>query len=39
MAPQPAPSPPPTQIDEVPESAVKSSSNKYQVFFFGTHET
>ncbi|XP_066466415.1 hepatoma-derived growth factor [Tiliqua scincoides] len=29
----------PARIDEVPESAVKSTSNKYQVFFFGTHET
>ncbi|NWI64753.1 HDGF factor, partial [Todus mexicanus] len=29
----------PVQIDEMPEAAVKSSSNKYQVFFFGTHET
>lgn len=29
----------PARIDEVPESAVKSASNKYQVFFFGTHET
>ncbi|KFQ10906.1 Hepatoma-derived growth factor, partial [Haliaeetus albicilla] len=26
-------------IDEMPEAAVKSSSNKYQVFFFVTHET
>ncbi|RXM92065.1 Hepatoma-derived growth factor [Acipenser ruthenus] len=29
----------PARIDELPEGAVKSSSNKYQVFFFGTHET
>ncbi|XP_060112708.1 hepatoma-derived growth factor [Heteronotia binoei] len=29
----------PARIDEMPESAVKSTSNKYQVFFFGTHET
>ncbi|XP_053330647.1 hepatoma-derived growth factor [Spea bombifrons] len=29
----------PARIDEIPEPAVKSSSNKYQVFFFGTHET
>ncbi|XP_041098948.1 hepatoma-derived growth factor-like [Polyodon spathula] len=29
----------PARIDELPEGAVKSFSNKYQVFFFGTHET
>ncbi|XP_077446843.1 hepatoma-derived growth factor-related protein 3 [Stigmatopora argus] len=29
----------PARIDEFPERAVKSPSNKYQVFFFGTHET
>ncbi|XP_042295177.1 hepatoma-derived growth factor [Sceloporus undulatus] len=29
----------PARIDEMPESAIKSASNKYQVFFFGTHET
>ncbi|KAG7457947.1 hypothetical protein MATL_G00232610 [Megalops atlanticus] len=29
----------PARIDEPPEGAVKSPSNKYQVFFFGTHET
>ncbi|KAG7469557.1 hypothetical protein MATL_G00130140 [Megalops atlanticus] len=29
----------PARIDELPEGSVKSSSNKYQVFFFGTHET
>ncbi|XP_067837980.1 hepatoma-derived growth factor-like [Heptranchias perlo] len=26
-------------IDELPEGAVKSPSNKYPIFFFGTHET
>ncbi|XP_056269605.1 hepatoma-derived growth factor-like [Pseudoliparis swirei] len=29
----------PARIDELPEGAVKTPSNKYQVFFFGTHET
>lgn len=29
----------PARIDEPPEGAVKSPSNKFQVFFFGTHET
>ncbi|XP_069460704.1 hepatoma-derived growth factor [Ambystoma mexicanum] len=29
----------PARIDEVPEPAVKSTSNRYQVFFYGTHET
>ncbi|XP_064839596.1 hepatoma-derived growth factor-like isoform X1 [Oncorhynchus masou masou] len=29
----------PARINELPEGAVKSPSNKYQVFFFGTHET
>ncbi|KAG7500782.1 hypothetical protein JOB18_029582 [Solea senegalensis] len=29
----------PARIDELPEGAVKSTSNKLRVFFFGTHET
>ncbi|XP_059499031.1 hepatoma-derived growth factor-like [Stegostoma tigrinum] len=29
----------PARIDELPEGAVKSPSNKYPIFFFGTHET
>ncbi|KAM9415488.1 hepatoma-derived growth factor-like isoform 1-T1 [Salvelinus alpinus] len=29
----------PARINELPEGVVKSPSNKYQVFFFGTHET
>lgn len=29
----------PARIDELPEGAVKSPSNKFPVFFFGTHET
>lgn len=29
----------PARIDELPEGAVKSPSNKFQVFFYGTHET
>lgn len=29
----------PARIDELSEGAVKSPSNKYPIFFFGTHET
>ncbi|XP_068109583.1 hepatoma-derived growth factor [Hyperolius riggenbachi] len=29
----------PARIDEIPDPAAKSAANKYQVFFFGTHET
>ncbi|XP_021116790.1 hepatoma-derived growth factor-like [Heterocephalus glaber] len=29
----------PARIDEMPEATVKSTANKYRVFFFGTHET
>ncbi|XP_053561289.1 hepatoma-derived growth factor isoform X2 [Bombina bombina] len=29
----------PARIDEIPDATAKASGNKYQVFFFGTHET